>query len=309
MKKFITAIENGNLEELKTICKSDHHNHATRGGNIRDFINNSDSLPERHFNSLSDMQFWYEENVKYLFTGKRGFISRLESAFRQALNDGITNLTLSFGIDDKHHFESYKEFIDIIDTVHQSVASDISFIPEISFSRDHEIKRVEREFDEILELGFFKSIDLVGDDKQNVSQFKNIFQKAKKNSYTLRAHVGEFGDADSIVEAVKILSLDQVQHGISSFSSVSAIKYLRDANIQLNICPTSNIMLNRVTSYKDHPIKKLFHEGVKVTINSDDMLIFDQPVSQEYLNLYNSRCLSSGELDIIRLNGLQDRIN
>ena len=54
-----------------------------------------------------------------------------------------------------------------------------------------------------------------------------------------------------------------------------------------------------------HPIAKLYRSGVDVTINSDDVLIFDSDVSKEYLRLYKSDCLNAEELDDIRKNGLK----
>ena len=53
-----------------------------------------------------------------------------------------------------------------------------------------------------------------------------------------------------------------------------------------------------------HPIAELYRKGVNVTINSDDVLIFDSDVSKEYLRLYQAGCLTAEELDEIRLNGL-----
>ncbi len=63
-------------------------------------------------------------------------------------------------------------------------------------------------------------------------------------------------------------------------------------------------MLNRVKGYNSHPIKELYSYGIPVTINSDDMLIFNQSVSQDYLNIYNSGLLSAKELNEIRETGL-----
>ena len=63
-------------------------------------------------------------------------------------------------------------------------------------------------------------------------------------------------------------------------------------------------MLARVESIKKHPIRELFDRGIKVTINSDDVLIFDSPVSGEYLKLFNEGVFTAEELNIIRMNGL-----
>lgn len=251
------------------------------------------------------MQSWYESNVKCLFSGKEGFISRIKSAFKQAMNDGITNLTLSFGISDLNHFNNINDFINTIDNLQKEEAPVINFIPEISFSREQNINEAEKIFDELIDFKYFKSIDLVGDDTSTITHYKKIYKKAKSHNFILKAHLGEFGNAYSIINGIKILELDQIQHGINAVHSKSVMKYIKDNNIQLNICPSSNIMLNRSKSYKEHQIKNLFHEGIKVTINTDDMLIFDQSISQEYLNLYNSKCLSANELNIIRKYGLE----
>jgi adenosine deaminase len=56
---------------------------------------------------------------------------------------------------------------------------------------------------------------------------------------------------------------------------------------------------------KSHPIQKLYRSGVNVTINSDDVLIFDSDVSKEYLRLYDNSVLTAEELDDIRVNGMR----
>ena len=300
---FINAIQSGDVVSLKKIPKSDLHNHATRGGNIRDFLDDT-NLPPRVFSSLDDMQNWYDLNVKCLFSGRDGFISRVESAFRQAKHDGIKRLALSFGIGDSIHFDSLKEYFNTIRELHKSIASDILFIPELCLGRTQNIDPVIEMFDEVLTYDFFKSVDLVGDDRLSVTNYKPIYRKAKAEGLILKAHLGEFGDADSIRIGVEELELDEVQHGISAVTSDEVMNWLRDNNIQLNLCPSSNLMLSRVVSYKEHPIKKLFQQGVRVTINSDDMLIFDQSVTDDYINLYNSGCMSANDLNIIRNYGL-----
>lgn len=84
------------------------------------------------------------------------------------------------------------------------------------------------------------------------------------------------------------------------------MKYLANNKIQLNICPSSNVLLSRVASYDVHPIRILYDNGVPVTINTDDVIVFGNSVSEEYLNLYNSGLFSAEELNEIRLAGLED---
>ena len=68
----------------------------------------------------------------------------------------------------------------------------------------------------------------------------------------------------------------------------------------MNVCPTSNVMLGGVSDLASHPIRILYDNGVPVTINTDDLMIFGQSVSEEYRNLYRARVLSAQELDDIR---------
>ena len=106
--------------------------------------------------------------------------------------------------------------------------------------------------------------------------------------------------------AVEELELDEVQHGIAAAQSTSVMKFLADNRIRLNICPTSNVLLGRVESLADHPIRKLYDAGVKVTVNTDDVLVFGQSVSDEFLNLYRVGLFDTAELDELRQNGLTD---
>ena len=125
----------------------------------------------------------------------------------------------------------------------------------------------------------------------------------------MQAHAGEFGTADSVKEAVETLELDAVQHGIGAADSPTVMKWLADNKIRLNVCPTSNIKLKRVRSYKTHPIRILYDHGIKVTINTDDALVFGDGVSDQFNKLFKAGVFTAGELDIIRKNGLDpDRV-
>jgi adenosine deaminase len=78
------------------------------------------------------------------------------------------------------------------------------------------------------------------------------------------------------------------------------MRALADAGVRLNICPTSNVKLGRVASLARHPIRRLFDAGVRVTINTDDPLIFGCTLSGEFLSLYRAGVMTAQELDLIR---------
>ena len=98
---------------------------------------------------------------------------------------------------------------------------------------------------------------------------------------------------------------DEVHHGINASTSKEVMKYLADNQIQLNVCPSSNVLLGYAPSYREHPIKILYENGVRVTINTDDLLILDSTIENEYLMLYKSGALTVNQLDDIRKCGLK----
>jgi adenosine deaminase len=152
-----------------------------------------------------------------------------------------------------------------------------------------------------IETGLFYSMDLYSDENVYPPEtFKSLFKQAKNSGMKLKAHAGEFGDAEQVRHTVEVLELEAVQHGIGAADSPEVMKWLSRNRIMLNICPTSNVMLGAVDSLGSHPLRKLFDHGVSVSINTDDLMIFGQSVSEEYLNLYRAGVFSAQELDGIR---------
>ncbi|MCB2299288.1 amidohydrolase family protein [Clostridium tagluense] len=305
-EKFIKALESNNLGEMRKIPKGDLHNHSSIGGNKR-YIEEwaGVSIPKPpNFKGLDDMQQWYRQNIKLLIKGTLGYEKLIEAAFVQAKMDGVKVLNMSFGIGEVVWYDnSVDNMVQALKRIHKSFAPEVLFIPEIALSSFTPIDEINKKLNQFLGQNYFKSIDMYGDEFA-VPTFKKIFRKAKEKGLILKAHVGEFGTAELIREAVEELELDQVQHGIAAANSQSVMRWLCDNKIQLNVCPTSNILLSRVESYKVHPIRKLYDNGIKVTINTDDMLIFDQSVSQEFFNLYNAGLFNANELNEIRQNSL-----
>ncbi len=310
-EKFITALKNGVLQELKCIPKADLHNHSNLGGN-RLYINeklcvNIPVLKDR-LRSMDDMHKWVGDNIGDIFNSIDKRILSIEACFHQAKNDGVTILEIGDDVWANGHYydNDIDSLIETFQMVHENVAPKIEFRFQIGLSRHCPINLLEEWVTPFFERDCFYSIDLYCDEMaQPIKNFKQIYRRAKEKKLILKAHVGEWGDADSVKEAVEELELDQVQHGIAAVNSKSIMYWLADNNIQLNICPTSNVMLDRVDELKNHPIRKLYDHGVRVTVNTDDVLVFNQGVSEEFMNLYKEGVFTAEELDIIRLNGLE----
>ncbi len=307
-QKFMNFLQQGSLDGLQSIPKSDLHSHAGRGGRlcyISAWAHADIAPPRASFASLGEMQKWFEQNVKVHCPGLSGYLKRIEASFAQAQKDSIRLLSLSFGPDEVDALGGMEPFMKTMDELCASLAPDTTFLPELALDRACDVEKTYGKVEEILSYKWFASMDICCNElAQPIRPFQKIYRLAKDMGLTLKAHVGEFGTAEDVLEACEALELNEVHHGIAAAASEPVMNWLARNNIRLNVCPTSNVMLERVKSYKEHPIRILYGHGIPVTINTDDLLIFNQSVSQEYMNIFQAGLMSAEELDEIRLNGL-----
>jgi adenosine deaminase len=309
--EFVDALIQENLEAIRRCPKSDLHNHFVLGGSrhfLREY-SGRDILPIKHpLHSMDEMHAWNSKNIGTIFETPEGRRMLIQATFLQAKDDGVTILEIGEDVWGLGEFfnGSIEELVDAFETAHQEIAPDIELRLQIGMSRHCDIAYLENCLSHFWGCKAFYSIDLYGDElAQPIENFKAIYRRAKSEGLRLKAHVGEWGKAEDVRRAVECLELDEVQHGISAAEDPSVIRFLRDNHIRLNITPSSNYLLGRVTDLKNHPIAELYRNGIDVTINSDDVLIFDSDVSKEYLRLYQCGCLNADELDDIRKSGLK----
>lgn len=158
---------------------------------------------------------------------------------------------------------------------------------------------------EILEqaMAFKEDIIGVGLDSSELgnppSKFKEVFQKAKEAGFKLVAHAGEEADFSYIYEALDLLNINRIDHGVQSIKSPELMQRLKDEQMPLTVCPNSNIELRVFDNYKEHNIKALLDYGLNISVNSDDPAYFKGYVNQNFVNLYEN--LPITEEDIITL--------
>ena len=313
MESFTDALKQRNLEKIRVFPKSDLHNHFVLGGSrqyLREITGIRIEPVKAPLSSMDEMHAWNRENLGERFETSVMRKLLIRAAFHQAREDGITVLEIGedvWGLSEFFH-NDIDELIEAFTTAQREIAPNIKLGLQIGLSRHCPIEYLEDCLSHFWGNTAFYSIDLYGDEfAQPIENFKSIYRRAKKEGLCLKAHVGEWGSAEDVRRAVEELELHEVQHGISATQDESVVRFLADHHIRLNITPSSNVLLGRVPSMSDHPIGRLYRSGVDVTINSDDILIFNSDVSKEYLRLYESGCLSAEELDSIRQSGLTIR--
>jgi hypothetical protein len=307
---FIAALSVGDLSAVRACPKADLHTHWFARAD-RDYVREKtgrDVAPiKTPLASMDDMHAWVKANLGDLFEGRAGRTLGIEATFAGALKDGLTRI--EWGDDVwmvTQGLGTPQDLVDSIKQVQARMAPQVEWIPQLGLSRHCRLTALQEWMAPWLELGFHTVLDLSGDElAQPVEVFKPLYRAAKAKGMRLKAHVGEWGTADDVRCAVEVLELDEVQHGIAAAESDSVMQFLADNQIRLNICPTSNLLLGRVKRLQDHPIRRLFDAGVKVTVNTDDAIVFGVGVSEEFLRLYEAGVFRPAELDLIRRWGLE----
>lgn len=148
-------------------------------------------------------------------------------------------------------------------------------------------------------------IGLGGDEaKGPAKEFIHVFKNAKKAGLHTVVHAGEDVDSSSIKDAINLLGAERVGHGITAVNDGPLMVELAKTKLPLEICPTSNTFTKKIVSrMEDHPVRKLYDNGVFITINTDDPTFFGASLIDEYWNLYSKLHFTLDEILQIILNG------
>lgn len=146
-------------------------------------------------------------------------------------------------------------------------------------------------------------IDLAGDEtKFPPDQFVEFFRTVKEDGvYGATIHAGEVTPEDQIWESVDLLHAGRIGHGTSSINDEKLQQRLRDENIVLEQCITSNYQTGSWVDEEHHPLGRLFRNGVPVTINSDDPTIQDTDLTDDYIKACGYFDLSFDDLEKLNL--------
>jgi len=111
--------------------------------------------------------------------------------------------------------------------------------------------------------------------------FADLYREARDRGLRLTCHAGETTGPQSIWEALEI-GAERIGHGIRAVDDPRLMEHLRQKDIPLEICITSNVRTGAVGSVEEHPVRKLFDAGVPITLNTDDPALFGCTLTSEY---------------------------
>ncbi|MFW5684846.1 MAG: adenosine deaminase [Spirochaetota bacterium] len=135
--------------------------------------------------------------------------------------------------------------------------------------------------------------------------YEEVFARAREAGLHTVAHAGEEVGPESVWEAVDLLKAERIGHGTSAVQDPKLMKRLAADRIPLEICPTSNVITKKyVPEMAKHPIRRFFDEGMIVTVNTDDPVLFSVELNEEYERVATQVGFSRDELLTLVKNNL-----
>ncbi|MGR5334709.1 adenosine deaminase [Vibrio gigantis] len=136
-------------------------------------------------------------------------------------------------------------------------------------------------------------------------KFKHVFQEALNQGFLTVAHAGEEGPAQNIIDALSLLGITRIDHGVRCVEDEELMEQLIAKRTPLTVCPLSNTKLKVFDTMQQHNIVELLRKGLCVTINSDDPAYFGGYMNDNFLAVANAHPLTHQELAQFSINAVE----
>ena len=148
--------------------------------------------------------------------------------------------------------------------------------------------------------------DLAGGEAGNPAKaHRSAFEYARSHELACTCHAGEGDGADSVRQAVHVCGAHRIGHATRLIEDTSLTDYCNDRRIALEICLTSNVQTHAAESYATHPFREYFDRGLNVVLNTDNRLMSDVTLTDEYVHAAQSLGFDFDELARVALNGFE----
>jgi adenosine deaminase len=158
-------------------------------------------------------------------------------------------------------------------------------------------------------LAFREAISAVGLDSAEAGhppgKFIAVFERARREGLLAVAHAGEEGPAQYIRDALDLLQVRRIDHGVRCEEDPELVLRLARERVPLTVCPLSNIKLQVFDRIEAHNLKRLLDRGLCVTVNSDDPAYFGGYLLENYLAVQRGLDLSRADLVLLARNSIE----
>ncbi|WP_219093826.1 adenosine deaminase [Pseudomonas sp. UMAB-40] len=140
------------------------------------------------------------------------------------------------------------------------------------------------------------------------SKFQRVFDRARHEGFLTVAHAGEEGPPEYIWEAIDLLKIQRIDHGVRAIEDERLMQRIIDEQIPLTVCPLSNTKLRVFDHMSQHNTLDMLERGVKVTVNSDDPAYFGGYVTENFHALYTDLGMTQDQAKRLAQNSLDARL-
>lgn len=130
-----------------------------------------------------------------------------------------------------------------------------------------------------------------------------VWTRLRTAGKVTKCHAGEFDGPARVREAIEVLGVRRIQHGVRAIEDPAVVKLAADHGVTFDVCPLSNIGLKVFPSLKEHPLRRLLRAGVRCTVSTDDPLCFANSLTGEYEALADELTFTRAELGQVARNG------
>jgi adenosine deaminase len=135
-------------------------------------------------------------------------------------------------------------------------------------------------------------------------KFQAVFDRARLEGFLTVAHAGEEGPADYIRQALDLLKVERIDHGVRCTEDPALVARLVTEQIPLTVCPLSNVKLCVFDRLEDHNLRTLLHQGLRVTMNSDDPAYFGGYIGENFQATARALDLSLDDVEQLARNAV-----
>jgi adenosine deaminase len=126
-----------------------------------------------------------------------------------------------------------------------------------------------------------------------------VWGRLRRAGKVTKAHAGEFDGPQRVREAIEILGVRRVQHGVRAIEDPEVLALARERGVVFDVCPISNVRLGLYRSLAEHPLRAIRDSGVRCTVSTDDPLVFGNSLGDEYAGLLTEGGWSRAEVSAI----------
>ena len=273
------------------------------------FKNIKEAKKAYNFNNLESFLKIYYEGAKVL-VNEQDFFDLTWAYALKCKEDNIVHAEIFF--DPQTHTDRGISFDVVINGIYKALQKaqkefGLSFKIIMCFLRHLDEKEGFKVLDEAL--AHKDKIYGVGLDSSETdnppNKYEKLFKKAIKYGFITVAHAGEEGPPEYIWEALNLLNVKRIDHGVQCLKDEKLVEKLSENQIPLTVCPLSNIKLRVFNKLEDHSLKKMLDKKLMVMVNSDDPAYFGGYLNQNLIETQAALNLSKNEVKKLLINSFK----